>query len=110
MLNLSKTGEPGRKYFDELAHGNFSTRTVSDTFRLPDRFYFGSEPTFVPDPNNAAAGLILLKRFDAERERDAYLLFDAYSVATGPVAVLHCEEATPPCFHGSYYPRETPPR
>ena len=106
MLNLSKTGDPGRKYFDELAHGDFSSGAISDTYRLPDRFYFGSEPTFLPDPNHGAAGLILLKRFDAERERDAYLLFDAHAVAAGPVAVLHCEEATPPCFHGSYYPRE----
>ena len=105
MLNLSKTGEPGRKYFDELAHGNFASQTT-DTFRLPERFYFGSEPTFLPDPGDGARGLILLKRFDAERERDAYLLFDSTALAHGPVAVLHCEEATPPCFHGSYYPRE----
>ncbi len=104
MLNLSKTGQPGRKYFDELAHGSFASRTITDTFRLPERFYFGSEPTFLPGPDHASSGLILLKRFDAERERDAYLLFDARSVAAGPLAVLHCEEATPPCFHGSYYP------
>ena len=110
MLNLSKTGEPDRKYFDELAHGNFSSRTITDTFRLPERFYFGSEPTFVADPNHFSGGLILVKRFDAERERDAYLLFDAHAVAKGPLTVLHCAEATPPCFHGSYYPRETAPR
>jgi carotenoid cleavage dioxygenase-like enzyme len=101
---------PGRKYFDELAHGDFSSGSIRDTFRLPERFYFGSEPTFIPDPHGAGAGLILLKRFDAEHERDAYLLFDAYAVSAGPVAVLHCEEATPPCFHGSYYPREAAPR
>ncbi len=105
MLNLSKTGEPGRKYFDELAHMSFSSGAISDAYRLPERFYFGSEPTFLPDPTDAEAGLILLKRFDAERERDAYLFFNAYAVAAGPVAVLHCEEATPPCFHGAYYPR-----
>ncbi len=110
MVNLSKTGMPGRKYFDELAHGDFSSGSIRDTFRLPERFYFGSEPTFIPDPQGAGAGLILLKRFDAEHERDAYLLFDAYAVSAGPVAVLHCEEATPPCFHGSYYPREAAPR
>jgi len=110
MLNLSKTGQPGRKYFDELVHVDFARDRVTDSYRLPERFYFGSEPTFVPSPQDASAGLILLKRFDAERERDAYLLFDAQTVAAGPVAVLHCEEATPPCFHGSYYPRETPRR
>jgi all-trans-8'-apo-beta-carotenal 15,15'-oxygenase len=107
MVHLSKTGQPGRKYFDELAHGDLSSGTVHDTFRLPDRFYFGSEPTFLPNPSEAGAGLILVKRFDAERERDAYLLFNAKAVAQGPLAVLHCEEATPPCFHGSYYPDET---
>jgi all-trans-8'-apo-beta-carotenal 15,15'-oxygenase len=105
MLNLSRTGEPGRKYFDELTHLSFANGALRDTYRLPERFYFGSEPTFLPDPADEAAGLILVKRFDAEHERDAYLLFDSRAVAAGPVAVLHCEEATPPCFHGSYYPR-----
>jgi len=104
MCALSKTGGPGRKYFDELVHVDFGSGRISDTYRLPDRFYFGSEPTFLPDPNDAARGLVLCKRFDAERRRDAYLLFDPFSVAKGPVAVLHCEEATPPCFHASYYP------
>jgi all-trans-8'-apo-beta-carotenal 15,15'-oxygenase len=104
MLSLSKTGQAGRKYFDELAHVDFSSGRIGDVYTLPERFYFGSEPTFLPDPRDESRGVILCKRFDAERERDAYLLFDAHAIAAGPVAVLHCEEATPPCFHGSYYP------
>jgi len=108
MVGLSKTGSAGRKYFDEIAHVDFSRGRIDDTYRLPDRFYFGSEPTFLPNPEDESAGLVLCKRFDAERRRDAYLLFDAHRVAAGPVAVLHAEEATPPCFHGSYYPTRTP--
>jgi all-trans-8'-apo-beta-carotenal 15,15'-oxygenase len=104
MCALSKTGGPGRKYFDQLVHVDLGTRQATDTYTLPDRFYFGSEPTFLPDPGEAARGLVLCKRFDAEQRKDAYLLFDPFSIAGGPVAVLHCEEATPPCFHASYYP------
>ncbi|MGE0454528.1 MAG: carotenoid oxygenase family protein [Vicinamibacteria bacterium] len=104
MLGLSKTGQAGRKYFDQLAHVDFSSGSIAEAYTLPERFYFGSEPTFLPDPRDASRGVVLCKRFDAERERDAYLLFDAHGIAAGPVAVLHLEEATPPCFHGSYYP------
>lgn len=105
MMGLSRTGQPGRKYFDQLSHVDLAARRIAGVYRLPPRFYFGSEPTFVPNPEDPAGGLILCKRFDAERVRDAYLFFDAYDVAAGPVAVVHLEEATPPCFHGSYYPR-----
>jgi len=104
MLNLSKTGGPGRKYFDELAHVDLGSGRINDSYRLPERFYFGSEPTFLPDPKSAGRGLVLVKRFDAAERLDAYLLFEPQEVAKGPIAVLHCEEATPPCFHGSYWP------
>lgn len=104
MMGLSRTGQPGRKYFDQLSHVDLAAARIGDVYRLPPKFYFGSEPTFVPDPHDTSRGLILCKRFDAERLRDAYLFFDAYDVAAGPLAVLHLEEATPPCFHGSYYP------
>jgi carotenoid cleavage dioxygenase-like enzyme len=58
----------------------------------------------VSDPGREGAGVLLCKRFDARREQDAYLFFDADAVGAGPVAELPLEGATPPCFHGSYYP------
>jgi all-trans-8'-apo-beta-carotenal 15,15'-oxygenase len=104
MLSLAKTGEEGRKLFDQLTHVDLARGEVLETLRLPEGFYFGSEATFIPHPQNEEEGLLLVKRFDAEHRRDAYLLLDPHHMNRGPVAVLHLEEATPPCFHGSYYP------
>jgi carotenoid cleavage dioxygenase-like enzyme len=86
-----------------LTHVDLARGEVLETFRLPEGFYFGSEATFIPHPQSDKDGVLLVKRFDAERRRDAYLLLDPHAVERGPVAVLHLEEATPPCFHGSYY-------
>jgi carotenoid cleavage dioxygenase len=107
MLSLARTGEAGRKLFDQLTHVDLARGEVLESFRLPDGFYFGSEATFIPHPRNEEEGLLLVKRFDAEQRRDAYLLLDPHRLERDPVAVLHLEEATPPCFHGSFYPATT---
>jgi carotenoid cleavage dioxygenase-like enzyme len=103
-LSITKTGRPGRKFFDQLTHVDFSQGQATDVWRAENGCYLGNEPIFIGEPGNDSGGVIMCKRFDAENLRDAFLIFDAYDVASGPIAVLHLAEPTPPAFHVSFHP------
>jgi len=104
ILGISKTGQPGRKFFDQLAHLSFSESGKADIWQAPEKHYLASEPDFIPEPGNGSAGLVICKIFDAERVHDAYLLFNAYDVAAGPIATLNMKAPVPPRLHGAFYP------
>lgn len=103
-LSISKTGRPGRKFFDQLTHVDFSREQITDTWRVPAGSYLGNEPIFIGAPGEDSQGVVLCKRFDPESRQDSFLLFDAYDVAAGPIASLRLEEPTPPGFHVSFHP------
>ncbi len=104
MLGMSKAGQRGRKFFDQLVHLSWSQESTSDIYQAPAGHYLGCEPIFIADPEDPTGGLVICKQFDAERLRDAFLLFDAHNVAAGPVATLHLKEPTPPGFHALFHP------
>lgn len=104
LLSISKTGQPDRKFFDQLTHVDFSRERITDTYRVPPGCYLGNEPIFIGAPGEESQGVVICKRFDAENREDSFLLFDAYDVAAGPIATLHLEEPTPPGFHASFHP------
>jgi len=104
MLGISKTGEPGRKFFDELVHLSWSGGGGYETWKVPPGEYLGGEPVFLGDPESLERGSVICQHLDAESGRGAFLLFDAFDVARGPVAKLPLKNAIPPCFHASFHP------
>jgi all-trans-8'-apo-beta-carotenal 15,15'-oxygenase len=102
MLGIGATGRSGRKFFDQLVHANWSAGSAGDVYQAPPRCYLGGEPVFIGDPHDPGTGVILCQMFDAERNASALALFDAWHVATGPVALLPLREPIPPLFHATF--------
>lgn len=104
LLGISKTGEPGRKFFDQLAHLSWESPQASDVYQAPPHHYLGGEPAFLPDPEQAGQGVVICQSFDAEHGVSKFLLFDPRAVSAGPVCVLELEQPIPLLFHSSFEP------
>ena len=124
LLGISKTGEEGRKFFDELVHVRWNTpeedtRDQVAVYRAPEGTYLGGEPVFVGDPQAGSAlsggegggagprdprGVIIVQEIDPAARRSAFLLFDAFAVERGPIARLANRSPIPPCFHAGFEP------
>jgi all-trans-8'-apo-beta-carotenal 15,15'-oxygenase len=102
MLGISATGRRGRKFFDQLLHADWVEAAACDVYQAPAMHYLGGEPTFIGDPRARRTGAIICQVFDAEHATSAFALFDAFHVATGPLAVLRLREPLPPLFHASF--------
>jgi all-trans-8'-apo-beta-carotenal 15,15'-oxygenase len=102
MLGISATGRRGRKFFDQLVHADWAEATAGDIYQAPARQYLGGEPMFIGDPSDQSTGAIICQVFDAEHMTSAFALFDAFHVASGPVAMLRLREPLPPLFHTSF--------
>src|SRR5204863_35949 len=108
-LGISATGRPGRKFFDQLAHGDWADRARVEVYQAPPHSYFGGEPVFVADPYADRAGVILCPMFDAARCVTSFGLFDAFAVSAGPVAVIRLRGAMHLSFHGTFVPQQAGP-
>jgi all-trans-8'-apo-beta-carotenal 15,15'-oxygenase len=110
MIGISATGQPGRKFFDQLVHADWSRPERLDVWQAPPGQYLAGEPLMVADPASERGGALLCPLFDAERRASRVLLFDAQEVAAGPRAVLPLAAPVPPSFHAAFTPftRSTP--
>src|SRR4029079_5788696 len=106
MLGISRAGEPGRKFFDQVAHLSWSRPDRPEVWQAPTRWYLGGEPGFAPDPGGEG-GAVICQRFDAEKGESAFLVFDAFDVAAGPVAVLPLERPLHLGFHAFFQEERT---
>ena len=106
VLAISASERPGRKFFDQLVHQTWSGREAA-IWQAPPGSYLGGEPIFLADPADDRRGLVICQRFDAERRRSAFLLFDAHDVARGPVAELWLRRPVHLGFHASFDPRQS---
>lgn len=102
MLGISKTGHPGRKTFDELVHASWAHPGRVETWTAPPGCYLGGEPAFAPGPDGG--GAVICQRYDAEKNESAFLVFDAFDVAAGPVAVLPLASPVHLGFHAVFQP------
>ena len=99
MLGISAAGQPGRKFFDQLAHGAWSRGAVDDVYQTEEGFYLGGEPILVD-------GSIIVQRLNTHENKAEILLFDACHVARGPVASLPLRHMIHPGFHASFHSHE----
>lgn len=105
MLGISERAGAGRKFFDELVHGSWSKRTVADIYRAPKGEYLGGEPVFAQNPKDPNQGVIISEHLIPAEDRGEFLLFDATSVASGPIARLPLKYRIHPGFHTSFTTR-----
>ncbi len=103
VLGISASEHAGRKFFDQVVHLDWRSGGF-DVYQAPVHHYFGGEPIFLGDPDDKRRGVVICQRFDAENETMAFLLFDAFDVARGPVAVLPLREPIHLGFHASFHP------
>ncbi|HYL05884.1 MAG TPA: carotenoid oxygenase family protein, partial [Thermoanaerobaculia bacterium] len=108
MIGISATGRPGRKFFDQLVHVDWSQPERLDVWQAPPGHYLAGEPLMAADPaseptaRSGRRGALLCPLFDAERRASSVMLFDAQEVAAGPRAVLPLESPLPPLFHAAF--------
>ena len=102
MLGISKTGIPGRKFFDQVAHLSWSQPDRAEVWPAPPGWYLGGEPAFAPNPEGG--GAVICQRFDAEKGESAFLIFDAFDVPAGPVAVIPLPAPVHLGFHALFVP------
>ncbi|MEM6456973.1 MAG: carotenoid oxygenase family protein, partial [Acidobacteriota bacterium] len=109
MLGMAHAGKPGRKFFDQAAHLSWSG--VEDVWTAPEGCYLGGEPVMIPDPSSApeTRGVVLCQLYDT---RDAsapcqvsFVVFDAFDLASGPIARLPLRHPIAPGFHACFEPR-----
>jgi all-trans-8'-apo-beta-carotenal 15,15'-oxygenase len=103
MLGISRTGRPGRKFFDQVAHLSWSRPDRPEVWQAPPGWYLGGEPAFAPHPNRPG-GAVICQRFDATTGESAFLVFDALRVAAGPVAVVPLDSPVHLGFHAVFAP------
>lgn len=104
MLGISAAGRPGRKFFDQLVRIDWNTERI-DIYQAPPAHYLGGEPLFVPDPGARDAGVVVCQSFDAARSASSFVIFDAFRLASGPVATMHLSEPMSLLFHSAFLAR-----
>jgi carotenoid cleavage dioxygenase-like enzyme len=106
MLGISDCGQPGRKFFNELAHGSWKDRSVRDVYRAPAGEYLGGEPVHV---GHGEEGVVLVQHLMPASGSADYLVFDSSSVRSGPIARLPLRHPVHPGFHASFRKAEAAP-
>ena len=101
MLGISATGRRGRKFFDQLVHASWGGPL--SVYQAPPFHYLGGEPVFIPDEGDEG-GAVICKAFDAQRRESAFVIFDAFDVAAGPVATLRLDAPIHLGFHAAFVP------
>jgi all-trans-8'-apo-beta-carotenal 15,15'-oxygenase len=96
MLGMAHAGRTGRKFFDQVVHLSWSGK--EDVWTAPPGCYLGGEPAFAGDPSGPG-GAVICQQFDATKEESAFLVFDAFDVASGPRAVVRLDFPVHLGFH-----------
>lgn len=96
---ISRSGQPGRKFFDRLVRVDWQAGGEADAWQAPTGTYLGGEAGFVPDPQQASEGAIVLPVFEPGANRSQILILDASRLAAGPIARVPLPVMLPPLFH-----------
>lgn len=101
MLGISASGRTGRKFFDQLVHGNWN-HGVTDIYQSPPMRYLGGEPVFI-SPARSEEGVVLCQEVDVVGKTSYFLLFDAKSVKSGPIARIAAGQLMYSGFHAIFH-------
>ncbi len=107
VLAISATERPGRKFFDRVVRLDWQGGPA-EAYQAPAGSYLCGEPVFLPDLGSERRGAVICQQFDAERETGAFLIFDAFDLAAGPVATLPLRHPIHLGFHASFEPEGRP--
>jgi all-trans-8'-apo-beta-carotenal 15,15'-oxygenase len=108
MLGISAAGRRGRKFFDHLVHAGWGGARAPDVYQAPPFHYLCGEPVFVAAPGGEGGGVVICQVFDAGRAESAFVVFDAFDVAAGPVARLRLKAPVHLGFHASFLSEHQP--
>lgn len=108
MLGVSKVGNTGRKFFDQLVRARWNDRAPADIFQAAPCRYLSGEPIFIGDSVDSRSdesGVVLCQEFDASRQQTAFLIFNAFDIHGGPIARLRLKHPIHLGFHAFWKPR-----
>ena len=103
MLAIGAFRQPGRKFFDRVVRGSWKSGAVCDEWIAPAGHYLGGEPVYVANPENPDDGVIIVQHHMPAESRAEYLLFDAHSLASGPMATLPVGYKIHAGFHSTFH-------
>jgi carotenoid cleavage dioxygenase-like enzyme len=103
MLGIGAYGQPGRKFFDQVMRGSWKSGGVCDGWVAPAGEYLGGEPVYVANPANTAEGAVIVQHLIPAEGRGEFLVFDAHSLKSGPMARLPLKFPIHPGFHTSFH-------
>ncbi len=102
MLGLSSAGQPGRKFFDQLALGSWREGDATDLFQSDEGEYLCGEPVFVRNPNTPDGGVVIVQNLKPREDLVEFLLFEALALGQGPIARIPLRHRVHPGFHASF--------
>jgi len=102
MLGISSSGKSGRKFFDQLVHGNWSRKT-DDRYQSPHKRYLGGEPVVIAASGSEEA-VVLCQEVDVNEQTSYFVMFDAKSVKNGPIARIAVGQLLYSGFHAIFLP------
>jgi all-trans-8'-apo-beta-carotenal 15,15'-oxygenase len=103
MLGISSSGKSGRKFFDQLVHGNWSGAN-DDIYQAPHKRFLSGEPVFIGASGSEEA-VVLCQEVDVAERSSYFLLFDAKAVKPGPIARIAAGQLLYCGFHAVFYPQ-----
>jgi carotenoid cleavage dioxygenase-like enzyme len=103
MLGISKTGQAGRKAFDQVVHADWARPEQVEVWQAPPGCYLGGEPAFAPNPSGGG-GAVICQQLDGRTGESAFLVFDAFNLSRGPVARLGLASPLHLGFHAFFLP------
>lgn len=99
MLAIAATGQPGRKFFDQLVALDWETLGVAATWTAPAGHYLGGEPVVIP---SREGDLVVCQEHHAAAGTSRLLIFAATAIASGPQATIPFPWPLPPGFHACW--------
>jgi all-trans-8'-apo-beta-carotenal 15,15'-oxygenase len=103
MLGISSSGMSGRKFFDQLVHGNWRGGNY-DIYQAPHKHYLSGEPVLICASGSDEA-VVLCQEVDVAERSSYFLLFDSKAVKKGPIARIAVGQLLYCGFHAAFYPQ-----
>jgi carotenoid cleavage dioxygenase-like enzyme len=102
LLGISSSGRTGRKFFDQLLHGNWN-RSTMEVYQSPPMRYLGGEPVLISPPGSEES-VVICQEVDVVERTSYFLLFDAKCIMNGPIARIATGQLMYCGFHAIFHP------